>query len=372
MKAKTNLLAIGLMALPLLIGCGNKEQKQTPGATYKTLKVEQQDITIESKYSATIRGCQDVQIYPQVGGTIQRICVTEGQKVSAGQTLFIIDQVPYQAALNTAEAALEAAKAQEATAALNYEAKKKLRSENVISDFDLQTSYNSLLSAKAQVSQSQASVVNARNNLSYTVVKSPSNGVVGELPYKIGALVSASIATPLTTVSDIDVMHVYFSMTEIQLLSMVRESGDLDKAIANMPALKLQLIDGSIYDIPGKIESASAVIDRSTGSIQLRAVFDNPNHILHSGSTGSVIIPTDLKDQIVIPVKATVQLQDRFRVWNVDNDGVAHGILVSLRPEKLGDKVVVTEGLQVGQTIVAEGAGMIREGQNVLPKKEGK
>lgn len=372
MQINLNMLAIGLVATTLLTGCGKKQQGQAPSAVYKTLKIEKQDITINSKYSATIRGRQDVQIYPQVGGTIQQICVTEGQKVSAGQTLFIIDQVPYQAALNTAEASLEAAKAAEATAALNYEAKKKLRADNVISDFDLQTSYNSLLSAKAQVSQANASVLNARNNLSYTVVKSPSNGVVGELPYKKGALVGATITTPLTTVSDISQMHVYFSMTESQLLSMVRESGSLDKAIAEMPPLKLLLVDGSEYDLTGEVESASAVIDPSTGSIQLRAVFDNPNLVLHSGSSGVILLPLHLKDQIIIPIKATVQLQDRFRVWNVDKDGMAHGQLVSLRPERLGDKVIVTEGLNVGQEIVAEGAGMIKEGQDVLHKGNSK
>ena len=359
------MLAVGAMAL-MMVSCG-KQQQQTSSAVYKTIKVEKEDVTIESKYSATIRGRQDVNILPQVAGTIHQICVTEGQHVSAGQTLFIIDQVPYEAALRTAEAALEAAKAAEATAALNYEAKKKLRADNVISDFDLQTSHNSLLSAKAQVSQCNAQVVNARNNLSYTVVKSPSNGVVGQLPYKKGALVSASIPEPLTTVSDIHQMHVYFSMTEGQLLSMVRESGSLDKAIEAMPALRLRLVDGSDYDIPGK-----AVIDRTTGTIQLRAVFDNPNGMLHSGSSGTVIIPVKLKEQFVIPAKATVQLQDRFRVWQVDNDGIAHGILVSLRPERLGDKVIVTEGLTPGQEIVAEGAGMVREGQNVLKKNEKK
>lgn len=372
MRIKFNMLGIWLVAATLLSGCGQQQKRQTPSAVYKTLKVEKQDITLDSKYSATIRGRQDVNIYPQVGGTIQQICVTEGQRVSVGQTLFIIDQVPFQAALNTAEASLESAKAAEATAALNYEAKKTLRAENVISDFDLQTAYNSLLSAKAQVSQANANVLNARNNLSYTVVKSPSNGVVGELPYKKGALVSASIVTPLTTVSDINQMHVYFSMTESQLLSMVRESGSLDKAIAAMPPLKLQLVDGSLYDLTGKVESASAVIDPSTGSIQLRAVFDNPNYVLHSGSTGVILLPLELKDQIIIPIKATVQLQDRFRVWDVDENGIAHGHLINLRPERLGDKVIVSEGLTVGQEIVAEGAGMVKEGQDVLHKGESK
>ena len=157
--------AVAIAASAMLASCGEKKQQQMPTATFKTMKVGRQDLTLETKYSATIRGRQDVDIYPQVGGTLKQICVTEGQAVRKGQTLFIIDQVPYQAALNTAEAALKAAQAGEATAAMNYESKKKLFAENVISDFDLQTTYNTLLTAKAQLAQAQAQVVNARNSL---------------------------------------------------------------------------------------------------------------------------------------------------------------------------------------------------------------
>ena len=144
----------------------------------------------------------------QVGGTLQKLCVTEGQKVKKGQPLFIIDQVPYQAALNTAEAALKAAEAQLATAQLNYDSRKKLFDEKVVSDFDIQTANNSLLTAQAQVAQAKAQVVNARNSLSYTVVKSPADGVVGTLPYRQGALVSSAMPQPLTTVSDNNKMYV--------------------------------------------------------------------------------------------------------------------------------------------------------------------
>ena len=304
-------------------------------------------------------------MYPQVGGTLQRLCVTEGQVVKKGQPLFIIDQVPYQAALNTAEAALKAAEAQEATATLNYESRKKLHEQEVVSDFDLQTTYNTLLTAKASVAQAQAQVVNARNSLSYTVVKSPADGVVGTLPYRQGALVSSAMPQPLTTVSDNSEMYVYFSINESQLLKMIRESGTLEKAIETMPEVILQLVDGSEYEMKGCVESASGVVDRSTGSVQLRAVFANPNHMLHSGSSGNIIIPMEYKDVIAIPATAAVQTQDKFRVCTVDEKGAAHGQLISILPQNNGQQFIVTEGLSEGTEIVADGANMVKEGQLV-------
>jgi membrane fusion protein (multidrug efflux system) len=227
--------ALAIAASAVLASCGGKKQQQVPSATFKTTKVGRQDVTLETKYSATIRGRQDVDIYPQVGGTLKQICVTEGQAVRQGQTLFVIDQVPYQAALNTALAALKAAQASESTASMNYESKKKLFAENVISDFDLQTSYNTLMTARAQVAQAEAQVTNARNSLSYTVVTSPTNGVVGTLPYRQGALVSAQLPQPLTTVSDNAQMWVYFSISERDLLSIVRKNGSINEAVKNMP-----------------------------------------------------------------------------------------------------------------------------------------
>ena len=364
------IVASALTMSVMLCSCGGKKtQQQMPTANFETMKVTTKDVTMTTKYSATIRGRQDIEVYPQVGGTLQRLCVTEGQKVSQGQPLFIIDQVPYQAALNTAEAALKAAQAQEATAQLNYESRKQLFDQQVVSEFDMQTAQNSLLSAKAQVAQAEAQVVNARNSLSYTVVKSPANGVVGTLPYRQGALVGASIPQPLTTVSDNSKMYVYFAISEAQLLSMTRESGSTEAAISAMPEVKLFLIDGSEYKHTGKVESVSGVVDRSTGTVQVRAVFDNPEKLLHSGSTGSVVIPTTYKDKIVIPTTATVQIQDKFKVYLVDKDNIAHEQLVVTEPLSNGKEYVIKDGLKVGDVIVAEGAGMLKDGQDIKPNK---
>ena len=198
----------------LLLGClvaavGCKQAPPTQMETgYEVMTVSPTDRMISSAYSATIRGRQDIDIYPQVGGTLTKVSVTEGQRVKSGQTLFIIDQVPYEAALQTAVANVESAKASLATAQLTYDSKEELYKENVVSAFDLSTAKNSLLAAKAQLAQAKAQEVSARNNLSYTVVKSPADGVVGTLPYRVGALVSSSIPEPLTTVSDNSDMYV--------------------------------------------------------------------------------------------------------------------------------------------------------------------
>ncbi len=361
---KTGFLT-AIVGLAVLTSCGKKQQQQMPSAVYKTVKVSTQTIQLDTEYSATIRGRQDIDVYPQVGGTLQKLCVTEGQTVKKGQTLFIIDQVPFQAALNTAEAALKAAEAQQATAELNYNSRKQLFDERVVSEFDMQTAHNALLSAKAAVAQAKAQVVNARNSLSYTVVKSPSDGVVGTLPYRQGALVGSSMPKPLTTVSDNSQMYVYFSLNESELLKLAREYGSMDSAVVNMPPVRLLLVDGSEYNEVGKVESVSGVVDRATGSVQLRAVFNNPNKLLHSGSTGKVVIPATFENVIVVPTAATVQTQDKFKVFIVDEKGIAHSQLITINEKDGGDEFIVTSGLKGGEEIVAEGAGMVKEGQDV-------
>ena len=369
MKKSTLFVILSLVWVGLLCSCGGQQKRAAATPAFKTGKAEKKDITLTQKYSATIRGRQDIDVYPQVSGTLQKLCVTEGQKVTKGQTLFIIDQVPFQTALNTAEAAQKAANAALATAQLSYDSKKKLFDQQVISDVELQTAYNTLLSAKAQVAQSDAQVVNARNSLSYTVVKSPANGVVGTLPYRQGALVSSAMPQPLTTVSDNNEMYVYFSIAEAQFLQMVRKNQNVEQAIAAMPELTLQLVDGSEYELKGKVESASGVVDRNTGSVQLRAAFSNPSHILHSGSTGNIVLPVEYKDVLVVPTAATVQLQDKYKVFLVDKDGVSHGQVISILPQTNGKEYIVTAGLDGTEEIVMEGAGMVKEGQKVKEVK---
>ena len=296
------------------VACGQAPTAMGPGE-YAVQTIATTNREIPTNYSATIRGRQDIDIYPQVSGTIWQLCVNEGQRVSKGQTLFIIDQVPYKAALQTAEANVAAAEASVATAQLTYDSKKELFARNVVSQYDLSTAENNLLTAKAQLAQAQAQQVNAANNLSYTVVKAPSDGVVGTLPYRVGALVSASMPQPLTTVSDNSTMYVYFSMTENQLLNLARRYGSIAETLKNMPDVQLLLNDGSMYDQSGRVESISGVIDTSTGSVSLRAAFPNPNGLLHSGGVGNVVLTSAFKNCIVVPQSATFELQDKIFVY---------------------------------------------------------
>lgn len=349
------------------VGCGQAPVASGP-AQYAVLEVATTTREIPSNYSATVRGRQDIDIYPQVGGTISEVCVTEGQRVSKGQPLFIIDQVPYKAALQTAEANVAAAKAGVATAQLNYESRKELFAKNVVSKFDLTTAENSLLTAKASLAQAEAQRVNAANSLSYTVVKAPANGVVGTLPYRVGALVSSAMPKPLTTVSDNSVMYVYFSMNENGLLDLTRRYGSIDATLQQMPAVQLRLNDGSIYPEEGRIESISGVIDTSTGTAQLRAAFPNKNGLLHSGSSGTVILPNTYTDCIVVPQGATFELQDRVFVYKYA-DGVAKSAPIEIEKINDGREYIVRSGLQVGDVIVAEGAALLREGTPIVPKQ---
>lgn len=349
-----------------VVSCGQAPTQQR-AAEYSVQTITTTDRTIPTNYSATIRGRQDIAIYPQVSGTISQVCITEGQRVTKGQTLFIIDQVPYKAALRTAEANVEAAKAAVATAELTYDSKKELFSRNVVSQYDLSTAENSLLTAKAQLAQADAALVNAANNLSYTVVKAPSNGVVGTLPYRVGALVSASIPQPLTTVSDNSTMYVYFSMTAKQQLNLTRRYGSIAETLKNMPDVQLQLNDGTVYDQTGRVESISGVVDTSTGSVQLRAVFPNENGLLLSGSTGNIIMPNLYKDCIVVPQTATFEIQDKVYVYKLV-DGKATSSMIEVEKISNGREYIVTAGLTPGEVIITEGVGLMREGTPVVPK----
>lgn len=332
--------------------------------SFAIMEVKAADKELSTSYSATIRGRQDIDIYPQVSGTIEKLCVTEGQTVRRGQLLFVIDQIPYRAALKTAVANVEAARAAMATAELTYNSNKELYAQKVVSEFSLKTAENTYLTAKAQLTQAEAQEVNARNNLSYTEVKSPSDGVVGALPYRVGALVGANLPYPLTTVSDNSDMYVYFSMTENQLLALTRQYGSMDEALKNMPEVELILNDNSVYNKKGVIESISGVIDRQTGTVMARVVFPNESRLLHSGASGTVVVPSIYKDCIAILQGATVQMQDKVVVYKVV-DGKAVSTLITVAGINDGREYVVLSGLQSGDEIISEGAGLVREGTQV-------
>lgn len=356
-----------LSAVAGLVSCGNVEQSGEQA--YPVMTVAADSVTIEESYSASIQGRQDIEIYPQVSGTIRRVCVKEGQKVRKGELLFVIDQVPYIAALRTATANVRAAAAQVETARLDYDSKKELFRENVVSEYDLSTAKNALAVAEAGLEQAKAQETDARNNLSYTEVKSPSDGVVGTLPYRMGALVSPSMTSPLTTVSDNREMYVYFSMTENQLRSLLRQYGSPEEVISRMPAIRLRLNDGTLYENEGRVETISGVINRQTGTVSVRGVFPNEKSLLVSGGIGNVVIPRMERGAVVIPQSATYELQDKLFAYKVA-DGKAVSTQLTVERIHDGKEYIVRNGLQAGDVIVSEGVGLVQDGMEITVRKE--
>ncbi len=364
MRFKTIIFSACLL---LLMACGNERQAPEGKRSYSVFKVTATSVDIVESYSATIEGCQDVEIYPQVSGTISKLKVKEGEKVKKGQSLFVVDQVPYQAALRTATANVHAAEAQVETARLDYDSKRILFDEKVISEYDLSTARNALSIAKANLEQAKAQETDARNNLSYTEVHSPVSGVVGTLPFRAGALVGPSISKPLTTVSDTRQMYVYFSMSENQLRNLFRQYGSPDETIRKMPEIELQLNDGSIYESKGRIETISGVINPQTGTASVRCVFPNEKRLLFSGGVGNVVLPHKEHNVFVIPQGTTYEIQDKIYVYKVI-DGVAKSTEIKVDKLNDGKTYIVRSGLQEGDILISEGVTMQKDGTPISIK----
>ena len=331
------------------------------------MKVERSDRSLSTNYAATVTGCQTVEIRPQVSGILTEICIKEGDAVKKDQILFEIEPAQFQAAYDIAEANVRSAEASVSTAQLVLDSNQELYKEQVISDFEMNTAKNDLAEAMAKLSLAKAQLDKASTDLSYTMVKSPVNGVASMIPYRVGALVSSNITEPLVTVSDDGRVYAYFSMAENDMLNLVKQYGSIDAAIKEMPDVEFRMNNGEMYDLKGHIDAVSGTINSSTGAISFRAVFPNPNRLLRDGGTGTVIIPADYKDCIAIPQGATYELQDRIFVYKViDNKSVSTEIKVL--PNSDGREYIVTDGLEPGDVIVSDGAGLMREGTVVNPK----
>lgn len=359
--------AYSLTAL-LAFSCGNSQQGGMPALSLAVMTVEPTSQELNSAYPATIKGQQDIEIRARVSGYITKLCVDEGAVVHKGQPLFLIDAVPYQKAVQAAEAAVEVAKANVATTQLTVDSKTELHAQNIISDYDLQTAKNSLASAKAVLAQAEAQLASARNDLSYTTITSPSDGVVGTIPFRVGSLVGTTTQEPLTVVSDINKMFVYFSMNEKQLLALTRQKdGSVNSMIGAMPEVQLQLADGTMYPAKGKIETLSGVIDLSTGAVQMRATFPNAQRLLRSGGTGTVLIPSVLDSALLIPQSATYEVQDKKFVYVLGDSSKVKNTEITVFPLDNGKQYVVTSGLKPGEQVVVEGVATLRDGMPIQP-----
>ena len=350
-----------VLCVLLVTSCGEEKRKGHESAKYKTMVVSQKDILLEHQYSARMTGRQIVEVRPQVSGCITRICINEGEAVKKGQTLFVIDQVPFKAALEVAVATRQSAEARLATARMNYENETQLKEGQVVSDVSVKTMRNALLEAEAALAQARAQEVNARNNLSYTEVKSPVSGVASMIPWHVGSLVSSSISEPLVTVADDSEMYVYFSISESQALDLITQYGSMEAFIKKAPAVSLRLNNKQAYEPQGRISAVSGTIDSQTGAVTLRATFPNSGGMLHNGGSATVVVPTHRTNCVAIPQEATYELQNRMFVYRVV-DGKTKATAVTLFPQNNGKEYIVEDGLSVGDTIIAEGAGLLKEG----------
>ena len=351
----------------ILFSCGNSQSGKMGDDEFAVATINETSSNQTISYPATIKGTQDIEVRPQVSGFIVKLYVDEGATVRKGQPLFLIDPTQYKAAVDQADAAVKTAESSLRTMELTEKNKHVLFEKQIISSFEYETAVNNLLSARAALAQAKAALVSAKQNLDFCTVKSPSDGVIGTFPYRIGALVSASIADPLTTVSEIKDLYVYFSMTEKELLNLTRAGGTLKEQLEKMPAVKLELADGSMYEFEGKIDAVSGVIDQSTGSVSMRAIFPNTKNVLRSGGMANVIFPYTIPDAILVPQNATVEIQDKKFVYVLQPDSTVKYTEIQISPMNDGKNFIVTSGLKANDKIVIEGVQQLSDGRKIVP-----
>ena len=362
------MLATGGLVLPSCKGDAGQQGQGAAAPELSVMTISEQDAVLNTGYPTSLEGENDVEIRPQVSGFLTKVNVEEGQQVSKGQVLFTIDQVQLQAAVEQAQAAVAVAQANVNTAQTNANNNKILLDKNIISASAYQTSVDALNAAKAQLLQAQAGLTSAKKNLSYTTVTAPVSGMVGTIPYKEGTLVSPS--TLLTILSNNSDMEANFSMNEKAILNFT-DGGTrkLKDAVASFPEVQLRPATGNIYPYKGKIVSISGVLDPATGSANVKAIFPNPEGMLHSGNTGEVLIPNIYNGAISIPQKATYEVQDIKFCFVVGDSAKVHSTPITVAPENDGQNYIVTNGLKPGDVIVTEGVGIsVRDGMAITPK----
>lgn len=371
---RVNLFFIFLISI-ILISCGEDKPKTnaTAQATeikdYQVIQIEPRPFTLSSDYPATIEGQQNIEIRPKIDGYIQKMYVDEGASVKAGQMLFHISAPQYEEDVRTAHANIQIAQANVDAAQMEVNKVKPLVEKNIISNYELESALFTLQSKKAALAQANATLANAKTNLGYANITSPVSGVVGSIPYKIGSLVSSNTAQPLTTVSNIQKIYAYFSINEKVALSFSSGSDGFtgkDK-LQNIPPVTLILANGTEMPNKGRITTAGGAINTETGSLRVRATFDNPNNVVLSGSSGSVRIPVPLKSAIIIPQKSTFEIQGKKFVYLVDSEGKITSTAIMINDNSGGQFFVVEKGLKAGDTIVLDGIATLREGAQIKP-----
>ena len=377
--SRSNKLACMLVVAMTLASCNLDIPKEVQ-SSFETMTIEKSDIVLPIKFSANMKGTADVTITPQVSGQLTKICVTEGQRVGVGTVLFVIDQRNAQHEVEAAQANLQAAIASENSASLEYQSNKNLFDKKIVSTYMLENSLNTYKQAQAAVSQAraavtqaQASLNRAKVNLGFCTITSPVVGVIGEIPVFAGDQVSPG--TQLTIVSGNTTMDAEFSITESflvnQLSSGTVKEADKSRVMAALPDVQFVLKNGVQYPYGGRVTSLTGVVNAATGSLACKASFPNPDGHLFSGMQGTVVIPIQKKDVMVIPINAVVRLQDKSLVYKVMPDSTAKSVEVTITNTDSGKDVIINSGLNTGDVIVTTGANNVQEGQKVLfPKEE--
>jgi membrane fusion protein (multidrug efflux system) len=353
-----------------LTACGLQMPKETQ-TSFETMTIQKSDIELPYKFSARMKGQNDVTIMPQVSGQLMKIAVTEGQQVKKGQVLFVIDSRNAQLELEAAQANLQAALAQENSAKLEYESNKNLFDKKIVSSYMLSNSENAFKQAQASVAQAKAAVNRAKVNLGFCTITASVSGVIGEIPVRTGDQVSPM--TQLTMLSGNTTMDAEISVTEALIESMVQEgvkAADIEKYLANMPPATFVMKNGTEYPHKGRVVSLTGVVNAATGSLTAKVSFPNPDGHLYSGIQGTVVINFAEKDVIVVPQNAVVRLQDKSLVYKVQADSTATAIDVTTQDTGNGKDFIITSGLTTGDRIVTTGANNVTEGLRVLFPEE--
>ena len=371
MKKSVITWAVGMTAVITgLTSCGVDMPKETK-SSFETMTVKKSDIELPYKFSAKMKGQNDVTVTPQVSGQLMKICVTEGQQVKKGQTLFIIDSRNAQLELEAAQANLQAALAQENSAKLEFESNKNLFEKKIVSSYMLNNSENSYKQAQASVAQARSAVNRAKVNLGFCTITASVPGIIGEIPVRTGDQVSPM--TQLTMLSGNTTMYAEFSVTEAIVEAMVKEgmkANEVEKYIANLPPATFVMKNGTEYPHKGRVVSLTGVVDAETGSLTCKVSFPNPDGHLYSGIQGTIVMPFAEKSVIVVPQYAVVRLQDKAQVFKVKADSTATAIEVTTEDTGNGKDFIVTSGLNEGDQIVTTGANNVTEGQKVLFSEE--
>ena len=353
---KKNLLITALFSSIALISCKKKEEEQAkPIGNYKVVQLSETNSTLTAEYPTVLEGIVDVEIRAKVDGYIEKILVDEGQEVKKGQVLFKLET-------QTATQDAAAAKARVDAALVEVNRLKPLVDRNIISPVQLET-------AKANLANARSTYQSIVARINYATIKSPVNGIIGTIPHRIGSYVSSQTAEPLTRVSDISTMYAYFSINEKEQLNLLEqaEGTSFQSKIAKLPAVNLILSNGETFETKGKIETFSGQANTQTGSFNVRASFKNTNKVLRSGNTGKVQIPTQVSHVIIIPQKATLELQDKRLALVVGPNNKVKMVPIKVREVPGGQFFVVDEGLTIKDKLIIEGVGILTEDTEIKP-----